>query len=361
MTRKKKPKSKLVKTLDGRLTPAMNIVCRLGEIMENRNVIGTQLSEMTGVSEDTITKLRNHTWQSVGRRILGRLAAALTVGVDELFVARPADIWFPIRRHKQVTVHFGSTSSRLLDGQPDATDASGGEEMLDRQFIGVWDHRAFAHVYNYLSRTSIGSIRYEFREHEIGSATDPFTRGDFKKGNHIVFGSPVVNPAAEHAVCSAKEITPRTPDRASEFPFNFRWRSRLTVSSFGARSESGALGIVDTRSQELIAQRTVVPVGEGHDCGLIMAYRTKPPERERRLGDENDDYIVIVIMGQSGCGTLASTQLLCDDENAPRSLYPLERDQAVFRVCSATYTRDPSFVGHDNRSVRHVALVENAR
>jgi DNA-binding Xre family transcriptional regulator len=361
MARRKKPKSKLVKTDDGRLTPAMNVVCRLGEIMEKRHVAGTQLSEMTGVSEDTITKLRNQTWQSVRRRILGRLAAALTVGVDELFVARPADIWFPIRRHRQVTVHFGSTSSRLLGDQPDATDASGGEEMLDRQFIGVWDHRAFAHVYNYLSRTSIGSIRYEFKEHEIGGVTDPFTRGDFAKGNHIFFGSPVVNPSAEHVVCCATDVTPRTPDRASDLPFNFRWQSKLTVSSFGARSESEALGIVDTRSQALIAQRTVVSVGVGHDCGLIMTYRSKPPERERLLGDETDDYIVIVIMGQSGCGTLASTQLLCDDEKAARSLYPLERDQAVFRVCSATYTRDSSYVGHDNRVVRSVALVENAR
>jgi DNA-binding Xre family transcriptional regulator len=341
-------------TREGRLTPRVHIVCRLAEILRERGLTGQRLHEIAGVSEDTITKLRKGTWRNVRRRVLERIAGALSTNVHDLFVTRPADIWFPIRRHRRVTVHFGSTSMGLLEG-PEAVEASGGEEAIDRQFIGVWDQRAFAHVYNYLADTSVGSIHYEFREHEIGGAGNPPTRDDFRSGNHIVFGSPVVNPFAERAVCYATGLPPRTPARASEFAFNFRWRSKVTVSSFGSRSDSNALGIIDTRSQELIAERTVVSQGAGDDCGLIMTYRFSPPER--RAGDEDDDCIIIVIMGQSGCGTLASAQLLCNREEAARALYPQKRDLAVFRVCKASYMRELSPVGHDNRVVTSASLV----
>ena len=62
-------------------------------------------------------------------------------------------------------------------------------------------------------------------------------------------------------------------------------------------------------------------------------------------------------MGHSGCGTLASAQLLCNREDAARALYPQKRDQAVFRVCKASYIREWSPVGHDNRVVTSASLV----
>jgi hypothetical protein len=129
------------------------------------------------------------------------------------------------------------------------------------------------------------------------------------------------------------------------------------VSSFGAPSGAGQLGIIETQSQRVVAERTVVPEGEGSDCGLIMTYRFSPPETERRLGGENDDYIIIVIMGHSGCGTLASAQLLCDEETAAGLLYPEERDLPAFGVCAATYTRARSSLQLDNRIVRSAELV----
>jgi DNA-binding Xre family transcriptional regulator len=355
MAQKKKSGDKPVVRHDGRLTPPMKIVSRVGELMASRGVNGQRLHEMTGVAEDTITKLKRGTWQGVRRRILARIAAALDADVRDLFVALPADIWFPIRRHRRVTVHFGSTSLGFLEGRSGPTEEPGDRE---RQFIGVWDHRAFSHVYSYLRDTSAGSIDYEFEEHEIGGGAKAPTAEEIRNGNHIVFGSPVVNPFAEQAVCHAREVTRHNPDEASKFPFNFRWqKTRQTVSSFGSASASGDLGIVATGSQELVARRTVVRQGKGYDCGLIMTYRFSPRARDRRVGDEDDDYIIIVIMGNSGCGTLAGTELICDDEEAARALYPIARDEPVFRVCTATYTRDPSAHG-DNRAIRDKKLLD---
>jgi DNA-binding Xre family transcriptional regulator len=356
MARTKKPTNEPVSTQEGQLTPPVIIVCRLKEIMDERQLTGKRLSQMTGVSEDKITNLRLQRWQNVSRRVLERLAAALNVGVHHLFVTQPADVWFPIRRHQKVTVHLGSTSSRVLEGRREPIDTSGAEDAIDRQFIGVWDHRAFAHVYNHLAKTSVGSVHYEFEEHEIGEARAP-SDVYWKRSNHIVIGSPIVNPSAEHAVSFATKIPARTPARASEFPFNFRWQvTRETVSSFGARSDASPLGITATQSQEVVAERTVVAQGSGSDCGLIMTYRFSPPEKERRLGDENDDYIVIVIMGHSGCGTLASAQLLCREGEA-KALYPVERERAAFGVCTATYSREYSHLAHDNRIITSFALV----
>jgi carbonic anhydrase len=89
-----------------------------------------------------------------------------------------------------------------------------------------------------------------------------------------------------------------------------------------------------------------------------MTYRFPSPAREGHGGDENDDYIIIVIMGHSGCGTLASAQLLCDQGTA-EALYPVERERAAFRVCTATYLRETGHRGHDNRTIASFKLVED--
>ena len=59
--------------VEGRSTPPKLIVCRLGEIMERRRILGKELAEKAGLSEDTITKLKNQTWTRIDRQMLGRL------------------------------------------------------------------------------------------------------------------------------------------------------------------------------------------------------------------------------------------------------------------------------------------------
>jgi hypothetical protein len=144
-----------------------------------------------------------------------------------------------------------------------------------------------------------------------------------------------VNPIAEDVVCRGFRVPARSPERHAALPFRFRW-DRGHASSFGdAEDPSSDPGIVRYGSPGLVARRTVVGRGEeGEDCGIVFTYRSNPVED----APEDDDRIIIAIMGYSGCGTLAGTMLACREPEAS-TLYPQQRALGVLRAFTATYSR----------------------
>jgi hypothetical protein len=268
-----------------------------------------------------------------------------------VFEVLPADFWFPIRRDHKVTVHLGSTSLEARTSGP-------GGAYLDRLGVGTWDVRSLFHVYQYLNATTAGRVVFEYSEH-TEDLHDP-TRVDalFQEGNHLIFGSPIVNPIAEDAVCRALKARPRQSVDPGVFPYRFRW-DRAKESAFGEADVTRHAGIL-AGDGSLIARRTVISAGEdGEDCGLILTYRHNPRARPGKEPSPDDDSIVIAIMGHSGCGTFAGTQLVCSDD-AASELYPARPDAGTLRAFRVTYRRREPSSGFDNREIVSYALLPNA-
>ena len=181
------------------------VTCRLKQIMSERDLNQQELARLSGVDQERIRKLCDGRWSGVTRAVLGKLCSALDVQVHDLFESVPADVWFPVRRHRSVTVHLGSTS---LEARGAGAGQSGA--FLDRQGVGTWDVRALFHVYDALVRSTFGGVVLNYAEH-IEDIHDPTSvEALFRGGNHLVLGSPLVNPIAEDAVCRAWKVPPRS-------------------------------------------------------------------------------------------------------------------------------------------------------
>lgn len=330
---------------------AKRITCRLKQIMLERSITQGDLAAVSGVNEKVIRKLCKGTWHGVTAGVLGKLCAALDLQVHDLFEARPADVWYPIRRHGKVTVHLGSTSL-------EAPGAGAGKKgaFIDRQGIGTWDVRALFHVYASLVGSTLGGLELKYADY-IEALHDPKSvEALFTEGNHLILGSPLVNPMAEDALCRAWGIPRRTRKLAGTFPYRFRW-DRLNDSSIGEFAGSSPTGIVPQGSKDVIARRTVIAAGDdGEDCGLLFTYRYNPKARAGQQTSEDDDFLVIAIMGHSGCATLAGTRLLCGNKTA-EELYPKTRDTPTLRAFRVRYRRPASSPGFDNRELVSEELI----
>lgn len=319
--------------------------------MRERRLTQKDLHEASGVSPRSIKRLCDGTWTAVEQQTVGKLCAALQIELHELLQAVPADIWYPIRRSGKVTVHVGSTSL-------ESSKAKFPGALLDRQGIGTWDVRALFHVYNYLNRSPGTGVVFTFQEH-FDVQHDP-TRVEklYGDGCHLILGSPIVNPIAEDVVCRGFRVPARSHERHAAIPFRFLWERNHASSFGGAEDPPREPGIVRRASPELVARRTVVDRGkEGEDCGLIFTYRSNPVED----APEENDRIIVAIMGHSGCGTLAGTMLACRDPQASE-LYPQRRGVGVLRAFTATYARPgkqsgAEDSGFDDRVPKSAALV----
>lgn len=309
--------------------------------MRRKNLTQRELWLLTGISERQIRNLMTGAWKRVSKSTIGRLCAALDATPDELFEVLPADIWFPIRRDHKVTVHLGSTSLESRGGAVDGND-------IDRLGIGTWDVRSLAHVTDYLNRT-LGGVVFEYVEHTQDLYEPSRVDAVFAKGNHLIIGSPIVNPIAEDAVCRAFGVPSRQSCDAGVFPYRFLW-DRARDSAFGTTNGHGP-GIIAAGEFEPIARRTVICGGEnGEDCGLVFTYRHDPAGRSG--GETTDgDAIIIAVMGHSGCATLAGTQLLCTEAGA-QAVYPAQASQGVLRAFRVGYRRPDASSGRfDNREI----------
>ena len=317
------------------------IVCRLDRIMRERGLTQKELHEISGVDTEVIRKLCSGRWKGVYRSVIGKLCAALGIKVADFFEDVPADIWFPIRRDRKVTVHLGSTSLEASGGGPDGA-------YIDRLGIGTWDVRALFRVYAYLNSTTIGGVVFEYDEHAADLHDPSRVEALFQRGNHLIFGSPIVNPMAEDVVCRGFSIPPRERAHARNLPYRFRW-DRVTESSvgeFGGRSDPGIVRGMD----ELVARRTRIASGDGEDCGLVFTYRYNPDASDDGEVSEDTECVVIAVMGHGGCGTRGGTELVCGDDVACE-LYPEQPNVGTLRAFRVTYRRAERASGFDNRNI----------
>lgn len=332
----------------------MRLRCNLRDIMDQRGITVSALHDASHVGVATIIDLRRNTWKQIRQRSLAALCATLNVTLDELFELIPEDIWAPIKMSREVTIHYGS---RALPDPPDSPDGKVGPV---RQFIGVWDQRAINLISDYLHE-SCPDVRVRHEEHITGDhGFDPVVRDAaqrvFHEGNHVLIGSPVANGFAEQVICHAYDVAPGAGAMQDRFPYGFVWESNRGVSSsFGREDDGNEIGIWSTGTGKLVAKRTAVRSGKGEDCALILVYRTwQPPSRRSRGGD--NERVVIALLGHSGVGTYAATQLAIDPVRAV-GLFPTEKKKPLMRAVRATYNCYPVTPPRDNRQVTSGELV----
>jgi DNA-binding Xre family transcriptional regulator len=324
--------------------------------MDRRGYTIDALRKAAGVGQDAIVALRRNSWKKVSRHTLEAICATLDIDLDELFERIPEDIWTPIKMSREVTIHHGSRAF------VETSDSMNGGASQVRQFVGVWDMRAMKLISEFLHR-SCPDIRVRQEEHITGErGFDPEVREAadrvFQAGNHVLIGSPIANGFVEKVVCHAYEATPGAAAMRDRFPYGFVWESGRNVrSSFGWENIGDESGIWSTRTGKLVARRTTVASGEGDDCALILVYRIPQPPARRSNGD--DERVIIAILGHSGVGTYAATELATDAGRCA-GLYPPERRKPLMRVVSAKYSCCPVTPPRDNREVIHQELVDVA-
>jgi DNA-binding Xre family transcriptional regulator len=331
--------------------------CRLKELMAQRTITVDELHQAARVSRDTISQLRGNSFKGVSTKAIARLCGALGIGIGELFELLPEDLWLAIRLTREVTIHFGSRAF----AEPRPARAGGDDMVISRQFLGWWDFRAFKWISEYLMGLKL-DIRVRFEEHITGAGRgiDPAVRASaqrvFESGNHIVIASPVANQFAEEVVCHAYGVAPYNPQMRGTFPYGFVWDEwRQVRSSFGWQGHGNEFGIAALPSNKIVAPRVIVPSGEGKDGALILVYRVFQAPAQREVGDD-DERIVICLLGYSGPGTLGAAQLATNPEFAA-GLYPPARMMPRMRAVRCKYFRAAGALPYDNREVTDVKLI----
>jgi DNA-binding Xre family transcriptional regulator len=330
--------------------------CRLKELMHEGGRKVGELHRAARISKETISQLRGNSSKAVSTRAIAHLCGELNVGIGELFEVLPEDIWMPIRLAREVTVHFGSRAVTAPEPVR-AEDAA----MLSCQFVGCWDIRAFQCISEYLIGLN-RDIRVRLEEHITGAgrgidpAVKASARGIFERGNHVVIGSQIANQFTEEVVCHAYDVAPYNPQMRTAFPYGFEWDHwRQVRSSFGWQGHRKHFGIAALPSNEIVAPSAIVAEGEGPDGALILVYRLFTPLAQRNGGDD-DERIIICLLGYSGPGTLAAAQLATNPEHAA-GLYPASRKVPRMRAVACTYFRRPGAKHEDNREVTSVSLI----
>lgn len=335
----------------------MQLRCRLHEIMAARGIKFDELQKKTRVDRNALSALRKNTWNSINRRNLAALCAALDVRLDELFELIPEDIWAPIKMRREVTIHYGSRAI-METAQP----GRAGEKTQVRQFIGVWDRRACKLISECLHQ-SCPDIRVREVEHITGQHgfdpdVDESALRVFREGNHVLVGSPIANGFVEQVVCGAYDVAPGTPKMRGTFPYGFVWEPGHGVrSSFGWDGVGNDFGIWSNLTGKLVASRTFETDGEGQDCALILVYRIASPTANHGSAWTDAERVIIAILGHSGPGTYAATQLAVDESSAV-GLFPSAAGKPLMRAVRSTYSCSPVTPPRDNRQVTSRELVD---
>jgi len=317
------------------------------------------LERISGVGHEAISSLRGEKWARVSRLALAKICGALDITLDELFLLSQDDIWAPIKRAGEVTIHYGSRSLPSTGAGPVPPD----DLILAGQYVGVWDLRAFKWISEYLKHSGL-DVGVSLREHVTGAghgldpADNDSVRNIFEEGNHVILGSQIANQNTEEVVCHAYGVPPYTHGMRETFPYGFVWGSKYKVaSSFGWQGMGSNFGIVSNSTGKLVAFRTTVKEGAGQDCAMIVVYRILAPASRNAAGN-GQDRVVICILGHSGAGTFSGAKVATDAKFAAR-LYPEKLGVPLMRVVSATYTRAPIESGHDNRVLGECELVDD--
>jgi hypothetical protein len=127
------------------------------------------------------------------------------------------------------------------------------------------------------------------------------------------------------------------------------------LSSFGWQGQGKRFGVAELPSNKVVAPCVILASGEGSDGALILVYRVFRTPAQREVGDD-DERIVICLLGYSGPGTLGAAQLATNPAFAA-GLYPPARQVPRMRAVACKYYRGPAAHTEDSRVVTEVNLV----
>jgi hypothetical protein len=288
------------------------------------------LAKRLGVSENTIGKYLDNSWTVLDRSVLERLLDFLGPELMSLLRTKETKFFDPFggvgKGRGDRSAGASDDISCLYLRRPDADDSS-----TEGKKVAFRDNEAMRILGTWFQDSG---LEIETREH---AAT---TREEFERKlskNCIVIGSPIVNNAAEFAICRAFGLTPFDVEQRPKLPFTFRVSiDGINATSVIERSSNGEDGIW-LRDAEVLLKTERWPfeqfkarhIREGKDYAVVMVVN--------RPSEEGSMKKLMVLAGVSGLGTEAAAIALRDNY---RNLEPIDSKAGVaWGVIEVVYTK----------------------
>jgi hypothetical protein len=287
-----------------------------------------ELGKRIGVGEATVSAYRHNRWRVLDRTALERLADVFHCDVSSLLTTHQHSFFEPFL-HIPVKDRYPVPTCIFLR-RPDANTAATKRPLAYR------DYRALDRVFTLLREWVEGIVDTD----DSVTTTDQFE--ERLSQSCVVIGSPLVNPAAEMAICRAFGVEPFNPEHRGKLPLAFRMlTSKYPVSAVLEEAHDGKFGIALRREKKFLAADTwpketfrQVDIKKGRDCALVMVMHHHPTPQK--------DYVrkLILLSGFSGVGTEAAAMALVDSY---RDLEPLEREEEtlVWGLIEVFYKKRP--------------------
>jgi transcriptional regulator with XRE-family HTH domain len=285
-----------------------------------------ELAESLGVSKALVRAYLENRWTVLDRTVLERLADFLQCDASLLLATSESSFFEPFRRLSGREASPGNPFCLYLCRE-DADKMAAGRALAYR------DHRAISHV-DTLLRNQIDRMT----SREVSATTSE----EFQKHllqNCVVVASPMVNPAAEIAICHAFGVEPFSSAARAKLPFTFRTvdAAENPVSSLLEPSPDGKRGIWLREEKALIgydywppAQFRQLRIKKGRDCAVIIVSNHRPE------GLSGHSRKLVVLAGFGGAGTEAAANALVDQF---RDLEPRESADVVWGVIEVFYRK----------------------
>ncbi len=235
---------------------------------------------------------------------------------------------------------------------------------ITKERIGVWDVRTAAHITRELFRQyRVIQPDWIDRSSELDTRScEEIVRGILERAKKspmvaFVIGSPMLSSISEVFVSLMYGQTPVVGTVASRaaFPYTVQWtRSGTRPSSFCAPvDDPSQLGIVDTRTGEVVARFELVGDGIGEDCALIVTLLIPDPRDPTR-----EPSAIVVLIGCGGPATKAAGEIAVDPAYL-HELYPSKPGVPLMRAVRVRYVREEhgAHDTHDTRRIIHKELV----
>jgi transcriptional regulator with XRE-family HTH domain len=295
---------------------------RVEALRKQRKLTSAKLATRLGVTETTLRAYRQNTWTVLDRNVLEGFADIFRCEAASLLETRESPFFDPFRSHP----------SCLFLRRPDAHVERYGQKVAHR------DYGAIRLMEELLGRWVEGIVPKE------AWPTEPEQFDELLGENCIVVGSPVVNPAAEMALCLAFEAMPFAKSQGAKLPFTFRVAGRpsMPASSIVEESPSGELGIWLPQEETLIEadywpfeEFKPRSIDKGRDCAVILVGNqgpADPPGSRRKL---------VALSGFTGAGTEAAATAVVEHY---RDLEPRDGLPFVWGIIEVFYQKDEDSV-----------------
>jgi transcriptional regulator with XRE-family HTH domain len=284
------------------------------------------LARRVNISEATLRGYLENRWTVLDRTVLERLADFFECDAGTLLTTSESGFFDAFRIPPSKDRYSRPTCLYLR--RPDADSLSTGRPAAYR------DNRAIDHLVRFL-RDSVERMA------DIGDTVT--TPEQFKESllqNCMVLGSPIVNPAAEMALCCIFDAQPFKPAESAKVPLAFITaepipapRAMVETSPDGKRGiwlrEENQLVEADSWPDEEFRRRDI---RRGRDCGVVAVLNHRPAAGE---------YVhkLVVLGGFTGVGTEAAATALVDHY---RDLEPREGEAHVWGVIEVFYRKQPN-------------------